>query len=325
MLLIYICDNINNKTKRHLVRMILMKVRSGFIFVIIICLTLIGCNEKSQVHVDGENYKEMYESNLGEVEALQNKINELEKAKEDLLLKLNESENSSNTINKLKKDIKTLELILEKREVNIGMSEVNDAPSTKELRKIVFSGAKMYQKFFLLSDVRTHGDKEKEQNDDIYKIDGKENEQLKGYSLVTEENINTLLDLTEVLEKTYTRKAINDFLDIYRKDNMTILNNGNYIEYNELLFSARGAVGILHDKQVHIDNAEFHLCGSTTDGNNLVYKMILPMVQLDLDDQVEDVDFKESFIEMVRDYENIWRLNDFIIIEDYIYSEEFEE
>ncbi len=65
-----------------------MKRRSGFIFIIIICLTLIGCNEKSQVHVDGKNYKEMYESNLGEVEALQNKINELEKVKEDLLLKI---------------------------------------------------------------------------------------------------------------------------------------------------------------------------------------------------------------------------------------------
>ncbi|MCG8484774.1 MAG: hypothetical protein MJA31_15785 [Clostridia bacterium] len=302
-----------------------MKVRSGFIFIIIICLTLIGCIEKSQVHVDGENYKEMYESNLGEVEALQNKINELEKAKEDLLLKLNEFENSNNTINKLEKDIKTLELILKKREVNIGMSEVNDAPSTKELRKIVFSGAKMYQKFFLSSNVRTHGDKEKEQNDDIYKIDGNEIEQLKGYYLVIEENINTLSDLTEVLEKTYTRKAINDFLDIYRKDNMTILNNGNYIEYNGLLFSALGAVGKSPYDKVHIDETEFELCGVTTDGNNLIYKMILPIAQLDVDGQIEDVDFKESFIEMVRDYENIWRLNDFIIIEDYIYSEEFEE
>ncbi|MCG8484772.1 MAG: hypothetical protein MJA31_15775, partial [Clostridia bacterium] len=187
-----------------------MKRRSGFIFIIIICLTLIGCNEKSQVHVDGKNYKEMYESNLSEVEQLKIKIAELKNTNENLKQKLNDLKNVNPTIKKLENDIEALELIIEKKELNMNKNEAADVPSVEELRVKVYEAAKIYQDYFFLSHLKHHDDIEKMQSD-IYKLDNKMDGNLEGYYLVTEENIKNLSDFISRLEEYYTKKAIHDF------------------------------------------------------------------------------------------------------------------
>lgn len=146
------------------------------------------------------------------------------------------------------------------------------------------------------------------ENQIYYESDGTKKKELQGWNIVNAGNIRTLDDLNVYLYTIFSEEVSNSIIDKYFSYDYNT--EGNYLIYNDLLFTKGGAMGSDPYEIELWEEVKGKITYYSEEDGKLIFNVLLPIVYWNdnLEVEIDKIEIKKKVYEFI-ETEQGWKIN----------------